>query len=118
VTVLVLIDDDDPDIDTRLWSEVPQSADAPLLWGEVCSGDGTQTGEIWCNRTPVTTSVEVRFYFDLSETHAYKSGYDTDGPGGPDTDPLTGTVLPDEGWDNMVELDEVGIEMVPQQMTF
>jgi hypothetical protein len=117
LTVLVLIDDDDPGADGA-WNEVPQSAAAPLLWGEVFSADGAQTGEIWCDREQVNTSVEVRFYFDLSETHAYMAGYDTDGPGGPDTDQLTGSVLPAEGWEDMIELDEVGIEMVPQQMTF
>ena len=57
-------------------------------------------------RPTVGSGVEVRFYFDLSDTNPYNTTY------------AAGAPVPDGGWTKMVELDEVGIEMVPEPMTF
>ena len=84
------------------------------LWGTIFSADGEQDGvlDLWTTsgeRPTVNSSVEVRFYFDLGDTHAYNKWLDL-------TDPLNPVVR--DGWSNMVELDEVVIEMVPRPMSF
>jgi hypothetical protein len=104
VAVLVLADDDDDDGDTRFWGEIPSSTDAPKLWGKVSEGDGTVGGEIWCGR-PDVNKVEARFYFDLGDSHAYNVDADT-------------AMSLSAGWSNMVELDVIAIQMVPESVTY
>jgi hypothetical protein len=111
--IAVLVDDDDDDGDTERWSEVPQGPDAPLLWADLSQGDGTQEGFMLPGRPTVATGVEVRCYFDLSQTHPYNFTYDD----ASDTDQTTGAPAAD-GWEKMVELDEVMIEMAPNLLTF
>jgi hypothetical protein len=85
-----------------LWGTVfttGSSGKLPLLMPDGSGGyvrPQTQTG-----------NVEVRFYYDLSQTKPYNFSYDS----------ATDTV-DDDGWKQMIQLDKVGIEMVPQRAQF
>ncbi len=119
VAVLVRIDDpvnvgwnanpydDDPE-DVLVFGSQNDSTSKDLLWGTI-SADPDGSGELtvykWIDPSagtygyPTATSkVEVRFYFDLGDTHPYGYSY-------------SGGVPTADGWQNMVEIDKVQIEM-------
>ena len=103
IAVLVLVDDGaDPDGDGKVWSEIPypDGTDEPLLWGKLSSAatategkDGMDIFNSAGEHPQVSSHVEIRVYFDLSGTNAFDSG-------------------------DCIELDAIGIEMVPQPQTF
>jgi len=104
VAVVVKIDDTEP------WNTNPDASAADNIWGRICN-EGDQEDVLSLSngageRPVVNTRVEVRFYFDLSETEPYSTTYEAGAP------------VPGGGWSEMVELDEVRIEMVPEPMTF
>ena len=101
VAVVVVIDG------SESWNTNPEAFTTDKIWGTVCEGDGTEDGvlDIYTDtgeRPTANIGVEVRFYFDLSKTQPYGTTY------------VSGAPVPSK----MVELDEVGLEMVPQPMTF
>jgi hypothetical protein len=104
--------DTSPDVD-GLGGEVSQT---DRLWGVLSSGDGTEHGELipytmysdWREYRPVVNDGEtiyVRFYFDLGDTHAYNLSY-------------AGGVVQDDGWANMVQVDDVTVELMPEGRTY
>lgn len=114
VIVLVLIDPDgavpwntDPNDD----GDGDDTTSGDTLWGTIIQEPAPTDGELVLHTATgdyptASTGVEVRFYFDLGDTHPYNCDF----AGGPP--------YADRGWSNMVELDEVVIEMVPRPMSF
>ncbi|MFO7957482.1 MAG: hypothetical protein R6X33_10345 [Candidatus Brocadiia bacterium] len=114
----------DPALD---WSTHPQDwgTDARIsedgLWGVIAEDDGTgdvtRGGLSVYQRDPVSGElsrpsipaggVELRFYLDIGESTAYRHSYD----------PTGDTVTPD-GEYRMLQVDTVGVELVPESMTY
>ncbi|KPK62422.1 MAG: hypothetical protein AMK73_06095, partial [Planctomycetes bacterium SM23_32] len=99
----------------------PQTSD-DWLWGYIDDGsadpDGGQLALYKSGVKPrVNSKVEVRFLFDLGQTHPYNTGV-SDGSGPPLASGLQKLPDPGAGWTNMVEVDEVGVEMLAEPQTF
>jgi hypothetical protein len=126
--------DQDPNDTETLWVDASgkvvratsEANAADLLWGfELDSQDagvaGVEECTLWVydstgEHPTIPARVEVRFYFDLSFVTPLAP--DTfDSPYRFSYDAVTDTVQQD-GWETMMELDTVGIEMVPEPTTF
>jgi hypothetical protein len=124
VAVLVMVDDGGA-LD---WNSLPEEdgdgnpeTSTDLLWGYLEATDGAEWGQmapLHNGVSPnVTSKVEVRFLFDLGGTSAYNTVGRLDSGGQPFG---TFQVFPDagDGWLNMVEVDEVGVEILTDPQTF
>jgi len=98
-----LDDGDDGTSGDGLWGTLVDEHDDQSGWLDLYSvaADGTHYHPI------VSGSAQVRFYFDLGDASVYRHSYDT-----------VNDVVEQEGWVNMIELDTVGVEMVPESETF
>jgi len=124
VAVLVRIDDAvawniAPEGDLTIGPEEVDGSDSTsndLLWGTIIRDGDPAAGSLdiyhvvgGVSQYPTATSkVEVRFYFDLGETHPFNTGYDS----------VAGNPVPNAGWTNMIEIDEVTLEMLPESVTY
>jgi hypothetical protein len=113
VAVLVMVDN------SQLWTVNPDLSNTDEIWGKLCTSSDPQNDSLSLytatgDRPTVDAQVEVRFYFDLSYTDPYNTTFAKD----PTVVPGGGAPVANGGWSNMAELDTVGIEMVPEPITF
>jgi len=108
-------------LDDTAWTENPDDVTGDYdgysedrLWGTLCDAgqsgflnlysveDGADPSSARWRPVAGAQGVEVRFYFDLSETHPYRFEY------------VPGTGVQANGWARVPELDVIGVEMVPE----